>query len=871
MSRTNRNKKIDWSEELVNALRLLRKIFFRAIGYVLNILLTLLLIGLITGSVVGGAFLIYVTNYVDSSVNGIVELFSSDRNLTTKICYMDFTDRENGIGTVREIEEQRIYGVENSIWVDYEDIPQQLIDALVCTEDKRFWTHQGVDWITTTKKAFLYFTGRMDGGASTITQQLIKNATGDNEVTIQRKAQEILRALNLEKELDKTEILELYMNSIYLGRGCYGVGAAAYTYFGKELNELTELECIAIAGITQNPSKYDPYMNPENNKKRREAVIQSLYNEKKITSEHARELINQDIEINYHGKVSSSTTNMNSWYTDAAIEESINLIMDYYKVSYHVAEQMIYTSGFQIVTAQDPDIQNELEQYYLDSSNFPAVDQSFIQPECSCVVIHPVTGDVLGLVGGRGEKLGNRILNYATQTKRPPGSSIKPISIYAPALEKGLITYGSIIDDTPINFGTTTINEETGETEYSRPNGYPNNLPNVYNGLTTIHSAIRRSVNTVAWKVLDMLTLEESYKFLTENLGISTLVYNQELTGGVVVSDVSYAPLALGQLSYGMTVKEITAAYSIFANHGIYNKPRLVLKILDSNGEVLIDNPIESKIVISEQNACIMTKMLEEVVDSGTASKLTLKSVVDTAGKTGTTTSDNDRWFVGYTPYYICGVWFGYSMPQSLGGFSATSSPALLVWDDIMNALHAKKIAEEKSLGHDIKQFELAAGVVTAKYCADSGKILTTACKSDPRGSRAEIGYFTTDTVPTEECDVHVLVNYDTVTKAIANEYCPSQNVKQVGLLKIKRSLELPIKITDAQYVYWELPFGIKPGGNENQPFFINAIPEGTYVGFSNSLDSPQFNHICSEHCAPDDSTDDGGLDDPDHSNDFED
>ena len=857
---------VNWGHEVANSASLGGRIFFRVLGYLFNILLTLLLIGIISGTIIGGAFVLYVTNYVDSSIDGI-ELITAKKNMTTKICYVDYTDRANGVGEIKEITDQRLYGSENRVWVSYNgdgvdeegEIPQALVDAFVCVEDHRFWQHNGVDWITTTKKAFNYFTGQMDGGASTITQQTIKNLTGDNDVTIQRKAQEILRALNLEKSLGKEQILELYLNNIYLSRGCYGVGAAAHTYFGKDVSELTLLECATLAGITQNPSKYDPVSRPENCKERRNTVLLTMYYYEKITKDEYYELISQDLVLNYNKSGSGSTSNgINTWYTDAAIEEAIELIMDHYDVSYLVAESLVYTSGFQIVTAQDYEIQQALEEYYANDDNFPSVDESFIQPQSSCVIIDPDTGDVLALAGARGEKLGNRILNYATQTKRPPGSSIKPISVYAPALEAGLITYGTIVDDVPVNFGEQ-FNADTGELEYTRTGGYPSNAPNVYNGLTTIHSAVRRSVNTVAWRVLEELTLEISYSFLRDRLGITSLVYADELASGAVVSDLGYAPLALGQLSYGITVKEITAAYSIFANNGIYNKERIVLKILDNEGNVIINNDMESDIVISEQNACIMTKMLKEVVDSGTASRLTVKNKVNIAGKTGTTQSDNDRWFVGYSPYYICGVWFGYSMPKSLGSFSSSKSPALVVWDDVMNIVHDKKIAEENAAGRPIEKFETAPGVITATYCMDSGKLMTDACKSDPRGSRAEIGYFVQGTEPTESCDVHVLVNYDSVTKGIANDGCPAENIKQVGLIKVNRNFPIQITVTDAQYVYMPLPLGVIAGGTTEDPYFVNALPEGTYTGKSSG--TVQYNHVCQEH-SPNDIVDDNPLDD---------
>lgn len=540
----------------------------------------------------------------------------------------------------------------------------------------------------------------------------------------------------------------------------------------------------------------------------------------------------------------ASDTGIYSWYTECVIDETVKLLMQEYGYTEDIARTKLYTGGLQIITAQNPKLQGILEEYYENDDNFEKVDESLIQPESSFVLLDPYNGDVLAVVGGRGEKTGNRLLNYATGTKRPSGSSIKPITVYAPAIEYGLVNYGTIVDDTPVNFGTETVDPETGDIIYSRPTGYPRNSNGRYNGLVTIHYALRRSINTVSYKTLMMVGLDRSFEFAKEKCHLENLIESQEMDG-YSVTDKAYAPLALGQQSFGLTNLEMTAAYSIFANEGVYNHPRFVTEIYDSDWNLIIDNKKTSEIVISETTASLMTLMLEEVVDSGTASRLTIKNKIDVAAKTGTTQSECDRWLIGYTPYFLGGVWVGYSMPQPLDSF--TVNPVITAWDGVMTAVHQHLFDEAAQSGEPLKEFRMADGIVQATYCADSGKLVTDACMADPRGSRVETGYFTTDTVPTEECDVHVLVKYDPTTKSIAHSGCPEEVLVEVGLLNIRRLFPCQVTITDAEYVFWDLlEFNIDPSGTVNEPFFILAVPEKMFAGISSG--NSQYNHICTEH-----------------------
>lgn len=838
---------VDWSAEILHCVGLAGKAMLKLLTYMLNILITLLLIGVITGIIVGGAFGLYLLNEVDDSVDDI-DFLRVEAVMATRQYYRDYTNSEEG--ELVEIEDERLSSEENRIWAEYDQFPQELVDSLVAIEDKRFWTHPGVDLITTVRCTLEYFLGNGTAGASSITQQLIKNVTGRDDVTIQRKAQEIMCALNLERTMTKKQILELYLNTVYFGHRAYGVSAAAYTYFGKDVSELTLVECAAIVGITQNPSKWDPYNYPENNRERRQVVLTAMRDQGLITEEQYLEawhaeivLVGETTEDDSDDKTDGSGDGIFSWYTECVIDETIDLLMEKFGYTEEIAFTKLYTGGLQIVTAQDREVQKILEEYYENESNFEKLDDSLIQYESSFVIIHPKNGNVLAVVGGRGEKTGNRLLNYATVTKRPSGSVIKPVTVYGPGMEYGVLNYGSVTDDSPVNFGEETV-EDDGTITYSRPSGYPANYPTVYRGLTNTHTAISLSINTVAYKTALKLGVDTMYTFAKEKCHMESLLDSKEMDG-YTLTDKAFAPLALGQQSFGVTNLELTAAYSIFANEGVYNHPRFVTEIYDSNWNLLIDNTKESEIVISETTASLMTLMMQETIQSGTASTVTLKKKIDIAAKTGTTQSEGDRWMIGYTPYYIAGVWMGYPVPQSMTGF--TCNPVLPAWDGVMTAVHEHIFEECEKNGTKVKSFEIADGIRKATYCADSGKLLTEACLLDPRGSRRRTGYYTDSTMPTEACDVHVKVLYDEKTGAIANPYCPTEDCIEVGLLNIRRSFPCQVRITDAQYVCWDIfSMGIEPAGTVNQPYFINAIPEKTYVGIS--YGDTQYNHICQEH-----------------------
>lgn len=871
----NRHGQVNWGLETLNVLRIIGKVLLRLLSYFFNVLLTVLLVCLITGIIVASVFAVYINQHLDLEIDPST-IVAVNRDSTTRIYYMKFEteeDRINRDGTLVEIEDQRLYSTDNALAVSYSQLPKDLINAFVAIEDKRFESHNGVDLITTGKAIKNFVFGGSGAGGSTITQQLIKNVTQEDEVTVQRKVEEIFRAINLEKVKSKEEIMEAYLNVIYMGNGCTGVQAAANFYFDKDVSELSLVECASLAAIVKNPSQFEPKYHNDNfivivngeevekigNYERRWVVLEEMKNNGFITEAECREaqaIVDLDIvyETDEDGELDDGMTIYN-WYVDSMLMQLRDDLMELFGVDKTTAWNMIYYSGYKIVIPMDPEVQDVLEMVYEnDKEYFPSVTAG-LQPQSAMIVCDPYTGDVLGTVGGRGEKIDNLGFNRATRATRPPGSSIKPLSVYAPALDLGLITYGSAVDDTPVLFNEKLVGEATGDAEaiYSYT-PYPYNYPNIFKGLTTINSAVTRSVNTIAMKVLQDLGVDYSFDFMKNELGFDSLIDSYTNSSGQTFTDRGLASLALGQPNFGVTLLEMTSAYCIFQNNGVYNSPNLYLYVEDANGDLVIGtrNNVtvgkgsESNIVISEETASIMTKMMKNVMDYGTGTACTLRWSVNVAGKTGTTSTDFDRYFVGYTPYYVGGVWTGYDTPQSLSSFG--NSPALIVWDKVMTILHQKYIDEAAQGGEPLKTFDDAPGVVTATYCKYSGKLMTDACRLDPRGNPAETGYFTRSTVPTDFCDTHVIVRKDSSTGLIASDNCNPADCIEVGLIRVEdRLFPTQIYVEDAQYVYREMPESVKPAGWWGVPYFDNMLGEDEYCG-SSYVETP-YNAFCYKHC----------------------
>ena len=800
--------------------------FFRA---ALTFLLTLIFVLTVVILIVGMFFAIYIEKNVEKHIDeSIFTMVGSD---SAKIyCY------DSNSGSPVLLSDDALYGGYRCIYAHYDTIPQDMIDAFVSIEDKRFYSHNGVDWSRTISAGlnyFLNFSGSY--GGSTITQQLIKNVTDEDDYSFQRKIQEIFWAIDLETKMSKKEIIGLYLNIINLSQGCYGVRTAANYYFSKELNELTLAECASIAAITNSPSYYDPIRNPEHNRARRDIILFQMFDQGYISEEEYNFAVSSETVLNVNGAMVDDT--VNSWYVDMVIEDVINDLMEQKGYSRTMASLMVYTGGLEIYTAMDAEVQAILDVYYSETANFPN-GEGADQPQSAMIIIDPRNGDVLGVAGAIGKKRGNRIQNFATQTLRPAGSVIKPLSVYAPALEDGVITWSSVYDDVPVNFGKYDLDASDGKTVAPVP--WPQNSNRIYRGLTNINYAIKHSVNTVAVRVLEDIGTQRSFDFLYKDLNMISLIESKVLSDGTILTDKDYAALALGQFNYGVTLRETVAAYSIFSNRGVYNYSRTYYKVTDSNGSVILDNVYKGRSVISEQNASIMTLMLQNVVKSGSASDITLDSIVDCAGKTGTTQNNYDRWYIGYTPYFIGGIWYGYEYPKSLS--AGNGNICVKVWDEVMTLLHQKYVDEPDK----ILRFDIDADVVEREYCSDSGMLVTDACMLDPRGSRIEKGYFAKGTEPSVFCNRHCAVAYDTAYGGVAFQSCPSDNIEYVGMISVVRSFPMKIYVTDAQYVWRDIGTDVMPETASGLPFFNNLLPQGEFCGISNVPE--QYNRFCREH-----------------------
>lgn len=794
-------------------------------------LLSLVLIGVFCAVILSSAFVIYATQGIDASLD--MEALVSRQGRTTKLYYKD-TD-----GNDIEMEDERLYGSENRIWISLEDIPIHVQNAFVAIEDHRFFEHAGVD-MKRTAGAVLSFvapSGKAYGG-STITQQLIKNLTGENTVAPKRKITEIMRALDLEKHMTKEAILELYLNTVYLSEGCYGLETASELYFGKNASELTLAEGASLAAIIQYPTRYDPLTNPEHNKERRDTILWRMHDLGMIDTKAYEEAV--ETEIALHLGENREDRAKHSWFTEVVIEDVIRDLAETYGLSRTAASHMLYNGGLSIHTTMDAKMQAAVEEYYGNIENFPKSEEG-VRATSACVVMDPKSGRLLAVAGDTGEKKSDRIFNLATQMLRSPGSVIKPVSVYAPALEKNLITWASVYDDIPV----TITKEGNGYTMW------PKNNPRVYAGLTTVNAALSKSTNTVAVRILQQLGAHTSFRY-AKALGISTLVEHETTENGKILSDVAAAPMGLGAVTRGVSVREMTGAYGALACEGVFHETISYTEVYDKDGKLLLSNQKEGKRIFSADTADLMTRLLQNVVAYGTASDLTLQKSLPVAGKTGTSNANTDRWFIGYTPDLLCGVWYGYKDARDIG--THKKNPAVLVFDGLMTKIYGKNSAETLVLDKT-HTFPQSQNIVSALYCKDSGERPATACSADPRGHRIALGYFKKGTEPKNTCDTHIFVDYDKLTHAVACEHCPSTNIIRVALVKnYNRSFPCEITITDAQYTYRHLSYGAQPSMDANKAFFQDFYAsEGTYIG--RSYGTIAYNRYCTEHAHPEEMT----------------
>lgn len=738
-------------------------------GTIWFVVRTLLLIGILSSAMIAGIFMYYVKTTLTPTLN--VNADDYTMNLSSVIMYQN---KETNAWEKL----QMIYGDENRIWVDYDQIPDAMWQAAVSIEDERFFKHHGVDWKRTagaTANLFLHTSSTY--GGSTITQQLLKNMTKDDDNTVNRKVREIFRALEFEKKYSKEEILELYLNTIYLGQTCYGVQTAAQYYFGKDVSELSVAECASIIAITNNPSLYGPMSTVtitnsdtgvkktarEMNKDRQKNILSKMLELGYIDEDTYQQALNEELQFT-DGSVSAqelvaadnaekngaATTGIRSHFVDQVIMDVSNDLAKELGISSKEARIKLNNGGYTIYSTVDPHIQEIAESVYEDRSNLDVTSSSGQKLQSGITIVDPSTGNVVAMVGEVGKKVRNLGWNYAVGN-RQCGSAIKPVTVYSPALDAGVITMASTFDDYPVKL----LNNKP----------WPKNSPQGYKGWTTLAKGVANSVNTVAVQVIEKLGVQNSFTFATEKMNLD-----------LVADDINTASLGLGGLTNGVSTEEMAAAFAVFPNDGVYNSPRLYTKVEDADGNTILDNETDTHVAVKETTAYFMNQLLQGVMSGGTASRYKLSGMA-CAGKTGTTSDNYDRYFVGYTPYYCAAVWCGYDNNERI---SYSGNPAAAMWYKVM-----QKIADEQ----ENKSFSKpTSGLTTVEVCADSGLLATDACAADLRGSRVRTVEVAVGTAPVEYCNLHKLFDYCTEGKCLATEFCPASSVKQVGLLDYTRT-----------------------------------------------------------------------------------
>ena len=679
--------------------------------------LTVFLIGVITVSLVVGSFLFYAFTMIDGTVE--LNLNDPELNFTTTIFIND------GKGNYSEY--KRLHGEFNRKWMDYntvaienkdpeyKGIPQMLANAFIAIEDKRFATHYGVDWKRTFGALINEFVPIYSSrqGGSTITQQLVKNITEDKEQKASRKLREIMRARYLESHYSKDTILECYLNIIPMGKGLYGVEVAANYYFGKSVSELTLLECASLASITKAPEYYSPEKNPENNKERRNQVLYEMLDQGYINKKEYEEAKNAELKLVLDEGVRNNEET-NSYFVDALIDQVIDDLAEKYGYTDKKANELFYSGGYNIYATVDSKMQSAAESVFADTASY-AIKSASGKTMTGAITVMDYKGNVKAIVGGIGKKEGDRSFNNATDAVRQPGSTMKPIAAYAPAIESNLISYSQLVNDTRINYKGWT----------------PNNWYRGYRGNVTVQKALEISINAIPVYLVNKLTPEVSYDFLTQKLGVTTLTK----------FDKDLSPLGMGGTNGGLTTLESAAAYAIFGNGGRYYEPTFYSKVTDQDGRVVLEHKSEPKMAISEDTSTVMNHLLQTVVygkeGTGSAAKSYIKNMKIFA-KTGTSNDQNDLWFVGGTPYYVASCWCGFEVQEPIP--RAHSGIALKMWGNVMSKVHA---------GLKAMPFSDSSYAVKKQYCESTGLIANEAC---PKKS---VGWYRKNNIPAK-CTKHV-------------------------------------------------------------------------------------------------------------------
>ena len=856
----------DWRLQILHKVWM---VFFTAGKVVAGAAITVALIGVVCFFVLVGVLADYLEQDILPTASLVLEEYMLDAP--------SYVYSVNANGQIEKL--QDLYASTEWKKAESDEIPKALIHAAVAIEDKRFYEHQGVDWVTTLKAFANMFFGSDTVGGSSITQQLIKNRTTEDSVTVQRKVLEFFRAALVEKNYDKDYIIEEYLNSIYMGQGCRGVKSAAEAYFGKELQSLTIAECASMISITNNPSLFDPYSEEvfrfegemmdgaQRNRYRQMLVLGQMLDQKYITQEEYDEAVAQELvlksgiaeedtwvkcpneECGYEGirstfKLEEDTVHcancdalvqiqedasqeVYSYFVDAALEQVAQdmAIKDGVKNwNYSIRQDYmnrISRGGYHIYTTIDTEVQKTVDMIYKDLEKIPKT-KSAQQLQSAIVVIDNATGDIVAMAGGVGDDKVHFGLNRATGTQRQSGSSIKPLSVYAPGFEEGIITPASIIKDLPVTY------------EGGKP--YPRNDNFEYSYKRTIFSGVEDSVNTVAAHTLNLLGIENSFNYAKNVFGISDLDEKE---------DMQLAALALGAQNIGVRVKDMASAFAMFANNGVYREARLYTKVFDSKGKEILNNTQTSEKRLSEKTVNYMSYCLQNAADVGTGYETDLE-ITPVAGKTGSTSDFKDRWFCGYTHYYTAAVWCGYDIPERIILSSGGGNPASQLWQKVMKPLH-EQFAEDPQIKDDLYNKDK---MVKKYICKDSGKVATDACRADVRGSRVEEIWLYPEDVPTSTCNKHVMMDYCSTCGCAASEYCLL--MAQYSDVKIERKALLKITQAEMREILAAYGHGLHSRYvRDNYVYLVNEDgTNGTFKGFygtaNKNVNSPYL--VCTKH-----------------------
>ena len=830
-----------------------------ALGAVATVLLILLVCGFVFTGILG--------DYLQSDIlpNAAEDLSGHKLEQTSYVYYIDSN------GDIQE--QQRIYTVTDRRWASFDEIPEDLIHAAVAIEDQRFYEHQGVDWVTTVKACANMFVGSSSTfGGSTITQQLIKNLTGDDDVTVQRKLTEIFKAIHFERQYDKDTIMEWYLNTIYFGYGKYGVRSAAEKYFGKELEMLTTAECAALISITNNPSLFNPYSEREfeyrdygmtngadRNNIRKTNTLWSMRNQGYLSEEDYQAALAQELvykseiaeedrllhcaneSCDYYGTVSTFTAEDSdlyicpacgegtqgdssasqeyySWFTEAVINDVCADLAAQEGVDWNslsatqksVRRDELKLAGYHIYSTMDMEVQQALDNVYTDLSKIPTT-QSSQQLWSAMVIIDNETGDIVAMAGNVGKKDTFFGINYATDAKLQTGSTQKPLSVYAPAFEAGIITPASVVSDMPLYYsnGTPFPRNDNRRYEYSR----------------SIYTGIMRSVNAISINTLEELGLENSYEFAKEKFRLEGLTDSYVTSSGKEMTDIGYAPLGMGALTTGVTVADMAAAYATFANGGIYREARTYSKVYDSEGNLVLDNTQLTEQILSEKTVNYMNYCLTAAVQSGTGTAAQISGQT-VAGKTGTTSSNFDRWFCGFTDHYTAAVWCGYRWPEQIRLTGDGSNPACRLFKAVLTPVHSGLENVKLYDSSDMRSYSM---------CLDSGKRASSGCTHTTSAlaysGDVNVGY----------CNKHESVEYCSSGNGVANEYCKLMGAKTSTKSFVRMNADEVREIRSA------MKAGLSSGYPDEKSIYYTS---GGWHGYSGTLQSGSNEPyiVCTKH-----------------------